>query len=1006
MKNKTFNRILTISIITIILLNWVFNYIVFSASTNETLEDIEITLGNVGQQYYIDIKRQAVEALRSQLEEKYNYKGTVEELAEICEIDLNNGTAIENISPSGKQIKIDEDTTIILGFDMSITTGADKSHSSPLNPTGAYTVITIGDIDVIKNTGIDNNEQNNQDAADSNNVSSVNEIIVNGQVYEGDTDWDIGGVLLKPFFFLVNCVVDTLLAVLQKVMYSDVTDQNKITNYVKTNYIDKLRVVDSRNIDTMFDLSTNQIDCNIGITAKIGSTEYPHIHYSPEEIFSGQISLLNIDFISGVDQAEGLGVVRKTIASWYNALRIIATVGFLCVLIYIGIKIIGSSNVKDKSKYKQWIIDWIIGLLILYTMHYIMAFIITIINQFNEKTITVMPILRVAAGNGYESFSTNLIGLVRFCTQYDLIALKIGYEIMYIMLVVYTFKFTFVYVRRVIYMAFLTVIAPLVAFTYPIDKSLDGKAQGFTMWLKEFFFNALLQPMHYLLYYIMVFSSIQIAVDNPFYAIAVLAFMTEAERLIRKIFGFDKAREGTVGGLGTAFSGLALVHGAKRLSGSGKQIANSGATSSVSYPGAINKDYKENGNDFISAGEDISNISDNNNVIDNSSNNIIIPNNYVGNNNQTVNINPVVNTVSEDQDGTISPMFTMGGSGRPRLIGKLNEPEKPKNPIINQIEPKLQPIRRLARNINNSKPAQTAIYLANTKVGRGTRAIGKRMVKPIWDFDRSGKYNGKRLIRNVIKGTVGITVGVTAAAVQAGISLTDGKYNPAEGAAAFAAGFALVGRGVDGVANTFEEGYNESLTKPEKMEVYKEEFKNREDVIQFCKDNYGTEWKEYRDRIVDNYVTRGYIDLKEIKQCIKYSNAVANEVNNNRTYLNTTQKKKALKQEKKKQDVIAMYIMSQKRKRAKIHASAASYNKRKEERYIHSLTQSLGNHPGLGPQQGMTAPQQGVGTQGSNVSQRGLGPMQTTRQNQVQRIRRQEMNISAAIRTFDRITNG
>ena len=130
MKNKTFNRILTISIITIILLNWVFNYIVFSASTNETLEDIEITIGNVGQQYYIDIKRQAVEALRSQLEEKYNYKGTVEELAEICEIDLNNGTAIENISPSGKQIKIDEDTTIILGFDMSITTGADKSHSS------------------------------------------------------------------------------------------------------------------------------------------------------------------------------------------------------------------------------------------------------------------------------------------------------------------------------------------------------------------------------------------------------------------------------------------------------------------------------------------------------------------------------------------------------------------------------------------------------------------------------------------------------------------------------------------------------------------------------------------------------------------------------------------------------------------------------------------------------------------------------------------------------------
>ena len=979
MENKIFNQILIITIITIILFNCFFSNIVFATSTNETLENIEITIGEVGQQTYKDIKRQAVEALREQLVEKYNYKGTVEELAEICEIDLDDGTAGGEMNTSGKQIKIDDDTTIILGFDMNIITSTDKKYETTSNPFGSYTKITLGDIKVIKNTGIDNNEQTNQDASNSNPINGNNEVIVNGQVYEGNTDWDIGGVLLKTFFFFINCIADTLLAKLQKFMYSDVTDQNKITNYVKTNYIDKSRVVDSRNIDTMFDLYTNQLDCNIGIDAKIGSTEYPHIHYSPEEIFSGQISLLNIDFISGVNQAEGLGVVRKTIASWYKALRIIATVGFLCVLIYIGIKIIISSNIKDKSKYKQWIIDWIIGMAILYTMHYLMAFIITVINQFNEKMISVIPILRVAAGNGYESFSTNLIGLVRFCTQYDLIALKIGYEIMYIMLVCYTFKFTFVYLKRVIYMAFLTVIAPLVAFTYPIDKSLDGKAQGFTMWLKEYFFNALLQPMHYLLYYIMVFSSIQIAVSNPFYAIAVLAFMTEAERLIRNIFGFDKAHEGTVGGLGTAFSGLALVQGAKKLSGLRKN-ASTGTTHSMMYPGAINNDYKDDNSDFISAGESISSDDDS---IDNGNN---VVNNAVNNNNQVIDNSPTLNNSSDEQK-TDSPMFAFAPSGRPRLIGKLNDPEKKVNPIMKKIEPRLQPIRKLANNIKNSKTGQRAIYLANTKVGRGTRAIGRRIVKPIWDFDRSGKYNGKRLIRNIIKGTIGVSVGITAAAVQAGMSLTDGKYNPAEGAAAFAAGFALVGRGIDGVANTFENGYREGLTQPEKMEAYKEEFRNRDDVIQFCKDNYGDEWKEYRDRIVDNYVTRGYTDLKEIKQCIIYSNAVAKEINNNRTYLNTTQKNITLKQ-----DVIAMYIMSQKRKREKIHASAASYNKRKEEKYIHSLTQNLGNYSGLGPQQG-------------NISQRGLGPQQTIRQNQVERIRRREMNISAAIRTFDSITN-
>ena len=39
-------------------------------------------------------------------------------------------------------------------------------------------------------------------------------------------------------------------------------------------------------------------------------------------------------------------------------------------------------------------------------------------------------------------------------------------------------------------MAFLTMVAPLVAFMYPIDKMNDGKAQGFDTWIKEYIFNA------------------------------------------------------------------------------------------------------------------------------------------------------------------------------------------------------------------------------------------------------------------------------------------------------------------------------------------------------------------------------------------------------------------------------------------------------------------------------------------------------------------------------------
>lgn len=41
---------------------------------------------------------------------------------------------------------------------------------------------------------------------------------------------------------------------------------------------------------------------------------------------------------------------------------------------------------------------------------------------------------------------------------------------MYIVVVIYMVIFTWQYLKRVLYMAFLTMIAPLVAITYPIDK--------------------------------------------------------------------------------------------------------------------------------------------------------------------------------------------------------------------------------------------------------------------------------------------------------------------------------------------------------------------------------------------------------------------------------------------------------------------------------------------------------------------------------------------------------
>ena len=645
---------------------------------------------------------------------------------------------------------------------------------------------------------------------------------------------------------------------MQNVMLSN-EDQESPLAKVASIIGDVFDVVNSEKKDELFDAGnpTETITTRISRTDvwdALSEFAIPHIHYSCEEIFAGKVGLLNIDFISGQGQTSSLKTVRSVIASWYKILRLIATVLFLSVLIYTGIKIMISSTAKDKAKYKEWIINWIVGFAILYFLHYLMSFIIVVISKFNTMLSNSMQYVNVSVKGNVSSFSfnTNLIGLVRFCIQSDNLLFRTGYLILYTMLTVYTFKFTMIYLKRLINMAFLTLIAPIVAFTYPIDKMADGQAQGFDMWVKEYIFNALLQPMHFLLYYVLVGSAVRISGTNPLYAIAVLAFMPEGERLLKKIFGFDKAGGGTVKGMQDAIAGAAIASSLKGMLGKGPKGGPD--ASKMQSPGALIK----------------------------------------------------------GDDSNLPPPPQFNGNMEPiKQNGKT-------------------PIRQLADRMKNSR-------VGKSKVGRGALAVAKKAVKPIYDFDKSGKYNGKRLVRNIAKGAVGTAVGLTTAAVQAGISLTDGKYSPAEAIGSFAAGYGFAGNAAGGAVDTFTSGYRDGYTKPEKMKAFQEDFSNRDDVIQFCKENYGDDWREQRDRMVNNFVPRGFTDLSEMKEMMKYSNNATAELTKNNS--NLTEKQKI--EIRNKQDLTAMAIKNVQKRKAKEGTSGTPYNEKKERQLIAARTKGM-----------------------------------------------------------------
>lgn len=77
--------------------------------------------------------------------------------------------------------------------------------------------------------------------------------------------------------------------------------------------------------------------------------------------------------------------------------------------------------------------------------------------------------------------------------------------------------------------------------------------------------NAIIQPVHLILYTVFVSSAIKLVSINIIYAFVVLAFLLKAEKIIKKMFGLDGAE--STGSLGSIAGGAMMMQGMQRLFG-------------------------------------------------------------------------------------------------------------------------------------------------------------------------------------------------------------------------------------------------------------------------------------------------------------------------------------------------------------------------------------------------------------------------------------------------------
>ncbi len=504
---------------------------------------------------------------------------------------------------------------------------------------------------------------------------SYNPVKIDSEITVEDVSFD-GGTLLTPIKKLCYTVGDAIMTIAQKIVIG-----NKFTVPCAN-----VTPVGDKGTGEGHDAWDDAGDNNIKYPAYLYLTPESIFRNQIASLNPNFINAINMDgtlekalggdddvvmdgktSTSHADNVEkNLNVLRSTIAKWYVAIRNFSLVGLLSVLVYIGIRVVISSTASDKAKYKQMISSWVGAICLIFLLHYIMAFTFTLTENLtdlfnsnmgnpgiklpsvvgddakftfndktnNEKFSEVLSKLQgehlVIKGNVFNANNeiTGVANLMQYARLYANLngASGLGYTITYLFLVGFTVIYFAKYIGRFIRIAFLTLIAPLITLTYPIDKLNDGQAQAFNMWLKEFTFNVLIQPFHLLIYMIFISSALEFANSNIIYTIVVLGFMTQAEKLLRKMFGFEKAS--TMGAFSGAAAGsmLANVAGkignkvAKGKGGSGGNSGTGGSGDGASQPDRIRA--KEDPYDGLNPGDGNGQSQQNNNEpIQNSGNN-------------------------------------------------------------------------------------------------------------------------------------------------------------------------------------------------------------------------------------------------------------------------------------------------------------------------------------------------------------------------------------------------
>lgn len=240
-------------------------------------------------------------------------------------------------------------------------------------------------------------------------------------------------------------------------------------------------------------------------------------------------------------------VMKQKISSWYMIIRAVSLAVMLILLIVLGIRLgVMTVSAYDKALLKRLLVDWIIGLALVLFIHYIMFYTIKINEGIVFKTQNWgMKLSGIDPNSKSDEYDEVTLYESAISKAYELrfTSGTIG-MIMYMMLVFYTYKFLFVYIKRYINIIVMILIAPIICVIYSFKKVISGgKSKLLGTWFKEFFYNVFIQSIHAAFYASLIGMTIRLSDSTETYIGAILTliifgFIFKLDGIIRKLLNF------------------------------------------------------------------------------------------------------------------------------------------------------------------------------------------------------------------------------------------------------------------------------------------------------------------------------------------------------------------------------------------------------------------------------------------------------------------------------------